>query len=176
MERVAIFIDGSNFYHGLRNVVGRTDINFQNLGYLLCAKRELVRIYYYNAPVNKEDDEEMYRNQQRFFEWLRNTPYVTLKLGRLAKHGTTFVEKGVDIALAVDMIRLARNNVYDTAILISEDGDFVPAVEEVQEHGKHVENAFPRKARFLPAQCDRFILLDKPKLKDCFLKRKPWHK
>ena len=33
-----------------------------------------------------------------------------------------------DIHLAVDMVRLAFNNAYDTAILVSSDGDFNPAV------------------------------------------------
>jgi len=28
MERVSIFIDGSNLYHGLKNVLGRTDLDF----------------------------------------------------------------------------------------------------------------------------------------------------
>ena len=43
----------------------------------------------------------------------------------------TFHEKGVDVRLAVEMIKLAREDKYDTAFLISSDTDLVPAVEEV---------------------------------------------
>lgn len=49
-----IFIDGSNFYHGLKNVVGKTNIDFQRLAEKLCGERELVRIYYYNAPSKEK--------------------------------------------------------------------------------------------------------------------------
>ncbi|MCK4730524.1 MAG: NYN domain-containing protein [Candidatus Aenigmarchaeota archaeon] len=37
---------------------------------------------------------------------------------------------------------LAYKNAYDTAILVSGDGDFVPAIKAVQETGKRVENYY----------------------------------
>lgn len=75
---------------------------------------------------------------------------------------TYYTEKGVDIAIASDMLRLAYNNSYDTAILITGDGDFVPALEGVQDLGKHTENAYFQKGSslYLREVCDRFILLD----------------
>jgi uncharacterized LabA/DUF88 family protein len=45
-------------------------------------------------------------------------------------------EKGVDVRLAVEMIRLAREDRYDQAYLVSSATDPVPAVEEVQRLGK----------------------------------------
>jgi hypothetical protein len=42
------------------------------------------------------------------------------------------VEKGIDLKIGLDMVRLARNNTYDVAILFSRDGDLVEAVNEVQ--------------------------------------------
>lgn len=52
--------------------------------------------------------------------------------------------KGDDIHLAVDMISLAYENAFDTAVLISGDGDFVPVIQKVQKLGKIVENVnFP---------------------------------
>ena len=53
-KRVMIFIDGSNFYHGLKNVVGKVNIDFQKLAEKLCGERELIRMYYYNAPVERK--------------------------------------------------------------------------------------------------------------------------
>jgi uncharacterized LabA/DUF88 family protein len=38
------------------------------------------------------------------------------------------------------MVKLAYNKAYDTAILVSSDGDFVPAVKAIKERGIKVEN------------------------------------
>ena len=48
-ERVVIFIDGSNFYHGLKSNHHKTAINFEKLANKLAGGRKLVRTYYYNA-------------------------------------------------------------------------------------------------------------------------------
>lgn len=40
-------------------------------------------------------------------------------------------EKGIDLKMGLDMVRLARNNSYDVAIIFSQDGDLVEAVTEV---------------------------------------------
>lgn len=58
-------------------------------------------------------------------------------------------EKGIDLKLGLDLVRLARTNVFDAAIIFSQDGDLVEAVEEVHEIAKaqkrwiQVECAFP---------------------------------
>lgn len=38
-------------------------------------------------------------------------------------------EKGIDVAIAVDMIRLGMSGYMDAAILFSSDNDLMPAVE-----------------------------------------------
>jgi len=167
-KRVMIFIDGSNFYHGLKNVVGKTNINFQKLAEKLCGERELVRIYYYNAPVQREDNEEMYRSQQKFFSYLDDIPYFQIKLGRLEKRGSTWVEKGVDVRLAVDMLSMAVKKLYDVAILISGDGDFASAIDTIKDLGQHVEVAYVSQTYHLKTSCDKFIPLTGEYLKDCF--------
>jgi uncharacterized LabA/DUF88 family protein len=55
---------------------------------------------------------------------------------------SVFEEKGVDIDLAVDMLTGAFEDRYDTAILVSSDGDFKPVVQAVQRRGKRVEYVF----------------------------------
>ena len=55
------------------------------------------------------------------------------------------VEKGVDTALATDLIQAALDDLFDDAILISADADFVPAVELVQNRTrKRVIHAYFR--------------------------------
>lgn len=135
----------------------------------LAGGRKLIRTYYYNAPVRREDGEERYRAQQKFFDALKRVPYLEVKLGRLEPRGDHVVEKGVDITLAVDMLHFAATNMYDTAILVTGDGDFASAVQAVKNLGKHVENAFFRTglSKHLSDAADRFIALDTDYLKGC---------
>lgn len=50
-------------------------------------------------------------------------------------------EKGVDVALAVDFVRLAVERAFDVGILMSTDTDLVPALEAAVAIGVHVEVA-----------------------------------
>ncbi|MDA8084015.1 MAG: NYN domain-containing protein [Nitrospiraceae bacterium] len=51
------------------------------------------------------------------------------------------VEKGVDTSIAIELFHYALDNVYDKAILISNDADFVPAIEYIQRRGNHIIHA-----------------------------------
>ena len=172
MERVVVFIDGSNFYHGLKANFGRTRVDFYKFAASLCGdNRKLIRIYYYNVPFKKEIDEEKYKSQQKFFSSLENTPYLELKLGRLEPRGNTFIEKGVDILLAVDMLKYAYDDTYDTAILVSGDGDFAAAINAVKDRGKHVEHAYFKAASSVALRkaCDKYTTLSDDFLSSCFI-------
>ncbi len=177
-EKVIIFIDGSNFYHILKDYFhkGKTlmDFNFEKFVQKLSEGRKLVRTYYYSAPLDKSKDEETYAKQQKFFEKLKKLPDFELVLCRMQKgivDGQRIYQvKEDDIHIAVDMVKLAYNNAYDTAILISTDGDFVPAIEAVKEKGKIVENVGfkPKFSWHLKQKSDRFIQFDKGKLSEFF--------
>ena len=64
-----------------------------------------------------------------------------LGCGNAKQRGETSVEKGVDIMMATDLLKLAWEDSYDVAILVSGDGDFAYAVKTVKDLGKHVEVA-----------------------------------
>jgi len=180
MKGVVLFIDGSNFYYGLKYIYGEdkelSSFNFLKFGEKLADKRDLIRIYYYNAPLDYKKDSEKYARQQKFFEKIKKTEKVKLILSRLQKRkikGTDkyyYVIKGDDIHLASDMIKGAYENMYDVAILVSGDGDFIPAVNIVQEKGKSVENAYfkPSLSWHLKQECDKSIKLTKEILDSCF--------
>lgn len=82
------------------------------------------------------------------------------------------LEKGLDILIATDMLAAALNNCYDTAILVSGDGDFVPVLDEVKRAGKQVENATFSSLRSdaLINASDLFIELTPEGLRKCFHK------
>ncbi|MBN2196188.1 MAG: NYN domain-containing protein [Polyangiaceae bacterium] len=64
------------------------------------------------------------------------------------------VEKGVDTTLVTDMIRLAWEDAYDVAVLVTSDRDFIPAVEFLNKKGRRVINGyFPPQGSDLAAKC-----------------------
>ena len=48
-------------------------------------------------------------------------------------------EKGIDVRLALDMVRLARQEKYDVAVLFSQDQDLAEAVKDVKEIAREQE-------------------------------------
>ncbi|MBS3965887.1 MAG: NYN domain-containing protein [Truepera sp.] len=163
LERVAIFIDGSNLYNGMRDNLQSTRVNLQELIRQLLRDRRLMRTYYYNAPLTDDYDTELREGQHRFFDSLRRIPYVTVRLGRLHRRNDgSLVEKGIDVAIAVESLSLAWENAYDTALLVSGDGDYVELVEAIKRKGKHVECAMfkNQSAGVLLEFVDRFHPLD----------------
>ena len=63
-------------------------------------------------------------------------------------------EKGVDVRIATDMIRLAWVDNYDVAVLVSSDKDFVPVAEFLETRGiKVIHGAFPPRGSELTRKC-----------------------
>jgi uncharacterized LabA/DUF88 family protein len=141
-NRVAIFIDGSNLYHALRDNFSRVDLNFTDFTGKLCAGRPLFRTYYYNVLQDPSQRPEGFREQQEFLDVLKKTPYLEVRLGGMKLSQGVPVEKGIDIMLATDMLHFAWNDLYDVAILVSGDGDFAYALQAAKNMGKHVEVAY----------------------------------
>ena len=168
-ERVAIFIDGSNFYHSVKDTFNFHDnqIDFAMLIEILRKSRLLIGVYYYNASLDRGYNEEIYWKQQKFFDELRRIPgfhVIPCRMRKMKKPDGSyeFAVKGDDIHLATDLISFAYENTYDTAILVSGDGDFVPAIKKVQKLGKIVENAYFSVSRsdFLRSVCNSSVTMD----------------
>lgn len=160
-NRVMVFIDGSNFYKGLSLVAGTGyRLDFGKFINYLIGDRHLVRSYYYNVVL--PEGESSAKVHQGFINYIKSVPRVTVKLGKLEKRGSDFAEKGVDIQIAVDMVKLGIKRAYDTAILVSGDSDFTDVIKAVQDEGIIVENASfePISSYRLAQQSDCYISLD----------------
>jgi uncharacterized LabA/DUF88 family protein len=134
-----VFIDGSNLYHVLTQICGRHDLRFGKFVEKLTEGRDLIRAYYYNVRQDRAHSLTAAQEQDRFLASLDVIPYLETKLGIHKQRGVEMVEKGVDVMIATDLVSGAFKNLYDTAILVSGDGDFFPAIEAVKDLGKHVE-------------------------------------
>ncbi len=140
-ERVFIFIDGSNLYHVLGEICGRRDLQFDKFAQKLANGRDLRRVYYYNIRQESDRRPELGKDQEKFLASLYDTPYMEVRLGVWRQHGEEMVEKGVDVMLATDLVVKALRDQYETAIVVSGDGDFFPAYQAAKDAGKHVEVA-----------------------------------
>jgi len=163
LKRVIIFIDGSNFYYALKRSFFKTNIDFEKFCNFLCSDNALITIKYYNSPLNRIDDPEEYKKQQKFFNYLLKVPLMDVYFGRLEKRPDgKKAEKGVDVKLAVDLVVNAYKDNYDIAILVSNDADFIPAINEVLALNKKVYYVgFPKmKSYHLNKVCSKTIKIN----------------
>ena len=161
MNRVCVFIDGSNFYFALKRNNYSTRVDYYELSKALAGPdRKLIRTYYFNSAYDQVTSPEQAKSQQPFLDSLDKTPYLDLQLGRLVptREGG-FREKGTDSRLASNLVYFAARNFYDTAVVITEEPDFSVPLGYVKELGRHVELClFPdNQPRDLVNAADRII-------------------
>jgi uncharacterized LabA/DUF88 family protein len=148
-QRVAVFIDVQNLYHSAKNLF-KSRVNFKNVMKECVAGRQLVRAFAY---VVKTEDTP---GESAFFEALEHIG-IELRVKDIQTFASGLKKADWDVGMAVDAIRLSTG--IDTIILATGDGDFLPLVEYLQDHGKQVEvAAFGKSASAkLKEEADDFI-------------------
>lgn len=85
-------------------------------------------------------------------------------------------EKAVDVKLSIDMLKLSE--IYDVAVIVSGDGDYVPAVQAIKDCGKRVVNVsfetrsgelLPGGARTLNQITDNVLIVKYDQIKPLLL-------
>jgi uncharacterized LabA/DUF88 family protein len=123
-QRVGVFIDTQNLYHSAKNIY-HAHVNFGNVLKDSVSGRRLVRARAY--AVTTESGEE-----KGFFEALAKVG-VEMRLKELQIFAGGAKKADWDVGLAVDAITASPK--LDTVILLTGDGDFVPLVRYLQNHG-----------------------------------------
>lgn len=147
MNRLMVFIDAEYVVQKIkdlpktRKTVRRKDIRWENILRWITARRQLERCYYYSSEFSREENLQTYQEQQDSLRKLKlRIPYFEIKLGRLVRVYDGWVQKGVDVKIALDMFAKAAANHYDTAALLSGDSDFTEVITKIKEnHGKQIE-------------------------------------
>jgi len=126
--RVAIFIDGSNlFYAALQLGI---EIDYTKLLSRLTGGSRLLRSFFYTG-VDRTNEK-----QQGFLLWMRRNGYRVIAKD-LVQLPDGSKKANLDVEIAVDLMSLV--GAYDTAILVSGDGDLAYAVDAVSYRGARVE-------------------------------------
>ena len=145
LNKVAVFIDNSNVFRNLYDLK-MTDsswVCFYNpltLAQKLAGNRELVHVSFYcvKPPAYLLEEGEKgikkYSTALQYYSAIEKlSPLLQVKYGDLRGSKNNLQEKNVDTQLATDMVTMAALGKFDTAILISNDGDYVSAVKNVKE-------------------------------------------
>ena len=148
-KKAVAFIDGQNLYHHAKAAFGHTHPNFdpnrlfdaicRRMGWLNGGVR-----FYTGVPPAKNDPFWHGYWSNRLLAMRRNGIHVTSRPLRYYREEiqrdndeTTVigvpVEKGIDVRLALDVIRLARERQYDVGLIFSQDQDLAEVVPDVRD-------------------------------------------
>ena len=149
MADVIFFIDGFNVYHSIKRK--KTYHKYLWLNYRSIAERfikkgdTISKIYYFSAYATWKP--HSMKRHRKLVDALKSKN-VNVVLGKFKKKdrhckvcGASFLareEKQTDVNIAVYLFKEAYENNYDTAFIMTNDTDLIPAI-------KMVKNSFPSK-------------------------------
>src|SRR3989339_464552 len=164
-KRVYVFVDGQNLFYAIKDAFGYPYPNYdiQKLVHLICVQRnwQISKIRFYTGIPDALDNErwnsfwvsklasmgrsgvEIFTRPLRYRDQtvnLNNGKTQTIRVGR---------EKGIDVRIAVDIIRSVLRNECDVAIIFSQDQDLSEVADEIRmiarEHNRWIKmiSAFP---------------------------------
>ena len=157
-ERIALFIDGANFYSSAKAL--DFDIDYRKLLEEFRKRGRLVRALYYTALVEDQD----YSPLRPLIDWLDYNGFTVVTKPAKSftdQAGQRRIKGDMDVEIVVDMLGLAAH--LDHIVLFSGDGDFRRLVQAVQARGVRVtvvsslKSQPPMISDDLRRQADTFI-------------------
>jgi len=139
--RAAVFVDGGYLGAILKNEHGEPRLAYDRFSDVLVGQgyERLRSCCYYCMPFQSDpptfEEKERYRRAQRWIENIQRLPRFDIRLGKLAKRGTSFEQKRVDVLLSVDLVRMSWDHQIQKAVVVTGDSDFVPAVQAAKDAG-----------------------------------------
>lgn len=161
MHKLMIFIDGSNLYHETDRFQKGMRIDFEKLRDALASGYDLVRTFYYaSRPASPTSEQEGFFKKMGYLGFKTRIKPLRESYGDNGRREVR--EKGVDVALATDLVANGMRRSFDWALVVSGDQDYCEAIEQVQSQGLRVQVSFFRHAMAdeLKLKADRFTYLD----------------
>ena len=147
-KRTSVFIDGQNLYHTAKKAFGYHYPNYDaaQLAECVCASQGWVLqdVYFYTGVPDSRDKPfwnyfwnaklavmgtrgvRTFQRALRYHDQEVVLPDGTLSTVRIGQ------EKGIDLRLALDVVRLSLEQSFDVAVIFSQDQDLSEMVDEVR--------------------------------------------
>lgn len=141
--KAIVQIDNGYFSAILRDEFNSTRVNYLALSEEMSKGFFRLRTYVYDALPYQGNPPTPYQSQllaskQKFFHSIGQLPSFDVRFGKQRPRGPGFIQKGVDILLAIDMIRLSSKQQIHKVFLIAGDADYVPVVRATRDEGVSV--------------------------------------
>ncbi len=148
VKRAIAFVDGQNLFHAVKSAFGYTYPNYdvKALAQSICAAKgwQLDQVRFYTGVPDSTDNamwngfwaaKLLAMSRQGVWTFSRPLRYrnQTVKLPDGTSHAFLAAEeKGVDVRIALDVIRLAHRRDYDVALVFSQDQDLSEVAAEIR--------------------------------------------
>lgn len=147
-KRAVAFVDGQNLFHSARESFGHVYPNYdvRALATRVCESRtwRLDGVRFYTGVPDESDNafwshfwvrKLLTMSRQGVYVYSRSLRYRNKRV-RLPD-GTTHTyltgeEKGIDVRIAIDVIRMAHRREYDIALIFSQDQDLSEVAQEIR--------------------------------------------
>ena len=164
--RTRIYIDGFNLYFGCLKGTPHKWLNPAALCDNLLVRNRVEAIRYFTATVSaRPNDPDQPSRQQTYFRALRTEPRISIHLGHFLTHEVTMPdaaawnagrcigqrvikteEKGSDVNLATLLLMDAFDDLFDCAVIVSNDSDLKEPIAQVrQRFGKTIGILNPQR-------------------------------
>ena len=158
-KRTVVFIDGQNLFHRAKAAFGYRTPTYDvtALAALICRQMDwtLRQIRFYTGLPDERHASELRA------AW-------TAKLARMGQQGVITCtrplrysgmppvgrEKGIDVRIALDIVRLGRTNEYDVGLVLSQDQDLIEAINDIKDIAKQ-QKRWIKIASAFPASVDK---------------------
>jgi hypothetical protein len=150
--RTRVYIDGFNLYYGCLKGTPHKWLNPARMCDLILPQNEIVAVRYFTATVSaRPNDPDQASRQQTYFRALAVEPRTSIHLGHFLTHpvtmpdaaewargryvGRTVIkteEKGSDVNLATMLLVDAFDNLFDCAVIVSNDSDLKEPIAQVR--------------------------------------------
>lgn len=151
MVQTIVYIDGFNLYYGACRFPGRKWLDLGALSSRLLPNDEIVEIAYCTANIKKDrGDPEKQDRQRLYHRALETIPHLQIHRGRYVpkvvsgplidpeqgerpiRAVQTYEEKGTDVNIASLLLTDGYDRRYESAAVISNDGDLKMPIEIVR--------------------------------------------
>ena len=126
-QRVGVFVDVANMYHSAKNLYSAR-ANFKEILTRAVSGRKLIRAVAYVVKAQIQEEEN-------FFTALDKQGFE-VKSKDLQVFAGGMKKGDWDVGITIDMIKMSPQ--LDSIVLVTGDGDYIPAVQYLQYHGRQV--------------------------------------